>query len=59
MALIGVALFKGRRMLIMNAKQNWWFLGEGGCGSFLLSVFIFDSKKYRRFLSALSRREKV
>lgn len=59
MALIVLTLFKGRRMLMMNAKQSWWFLGEGGCGSFLLPVFIFDSEKRRKFLSALSRREKV
>lgn len=30
MALIGLTLFKGRKMLVMNAKQIWWFLGEGG-----------------------------
>lgn len=57
MALIGLTLFKGRRMLIMSAKQIWWFLGEGGCGSFLLAVFISDSDKCRKFLSALSRHE--
>lgn len=46
-------------MLVMNAKQIWWFLGEGGCGSFLwLSVFIFDSDKCGKFLNALSRHEK-
>lgn len=59
MALIGLTLFKVRRMFIMHAKQIWWFLGEGGCGSFLLAVFVFDSDKCRKFLSALSWHEKV